>query len=76
MCGWMGRGHGFKLLGSSRNARVRDLADCRRMVVEHWACRDDMGLREQLRPRLGSPSTSSPPLDPRLGGAVGPREDL
>jgi lactoylglutathione lyase len=20
------------------------------MVVEHWACRDDMGLVEQLRP--------------------------
>ena len=23
------------------------------MIVEHWACRDDMGLREQLRDRSG-----------------------
>jgi lactoylglutathione lyase len=24
------------------------------MVVEHWACRDDMGLVEQLRPGRGT----------------------
>jgi hypothetical protein len=23
------------------------------MIVEHWACRDDMGLLEQLRDRSG-----------------------
>ena len=28
------------------------------MLVEHWACRDDMGLLEQLRP--SSPGTGSP----------------